>query len=181
MLDGLKQRQFRRNLETRRRAVRPVTPSPAAPPTNLATARTIALLYPADDAEQRKKIDRWRDKLAARVEALGYFSADVGSTSFDFTVVSPKTLNWYGAPTGEAVEKFLRTPCDLLLRLGPAGHRELDYLAALKPAGLRVGPRSADVDTPYHLQYDNSGSQGPSDDLRAIERLFSFTNASTPS
>ncbi len=181
-LTDIKRRLFRNNLEKRQRgAGRQVT---ASGPVNPDTAGRIVILYPADSAEDRKVVDKWRDahkKTTNKIEVLGYFSTDVGSASFDLIAVTPKTLNWYGVPVGEDVEQFLKTPCDLLIRLGPAEHTVLDFLVALKPATLKIGPRSTAADSPYHLQFDTHGNEQPRAAFSAIERIFSFTNASATS
>lgn len=182
LLSDIKRRFFRRRLAQQLRQAAPA-PAPGGGPLNPATAASIAILFPADDAEDRKRVDRWRDqfrKSGKRIDVVGYFPGDVGQAAFDFVSVSQRTRNWYGAPVGEDVEQFLRSPCDLLLSLAPPHHPQLDYLAALKPAALKVGPRTAADDNPFHLQFD---ARDPSvaAGLAAVERLFSFTNATTPS
>ena len=184
LLDDIRARRFRREL-AKRRCGRGRPPQ-AAGPLNLGTAGRIVLLFPADSAEHRKTIDKWRDahkQPTNKIEALGYFSTDVGAASFDLLAVTPKQLSWYGAPQGPTVEDFLRTSCDLLLRLGPPEHPVLDYLADLKSATLKVGPRprATTDDNPYHLQFDTHGEEAPRAAFAAIDRIFSFTNASHPS
>lgn len=178
-LSSIKDRLFQRQLRQRRagtaaelrdgRAVHP------------AMARDLLILFPADSAEARRQLDRWRDanrRSDLRIRVLGYFDQEVGSTNFDFEVVTVKDLNWYGAPRGAAVDKFREGSVDLLYRLGPPEHRVLDFLAATRGARLKVGPYSPAPHHPYHLQYDAALATRVPDQLAGIASLFKFTNAS---
>lgn len=144
------------------------------------TAQEITILFLADSAEDRKAVDKWRDANATtgrKIKVVGYFEHEVGSTSFDFSVVSVKDLNWYGIPQGEVVNHFRAETTELLLRIGPPEHPILDYLAAIKPAGLKVGPFTKAPQHPYQLRYDAQNSPKLKDQFLAIEQIFSFTNA----
>jgi len=144
------------------------------------TAQEITVLFLADSAEDRKAVDKWRDtnaKTNCKIKVVGYFEQEVGATNFDFAVLSVKDLNWYGAPGGEEVSRFLSEKTELLLRLGPSEHKILDYLAAAKSAGLKVGPFTEDAHHPYQLQYDARNSPKIKDQFAAIAQIFSFTNA----
>lgn len=144
------------------------------------TATDITILFLADSAEDRKAVDKWRDanaKTGRKIKVFGYFEHEVGSTSFDFSIVSIKDLNWYGIPEGEEVTRFQKESTELLLRLGPPKHKILNYLAATKSAGLKVGPFTEDPNHPYQLQYDARNSPKLKDQFEAIAQIFSFTNA----
>lgn len=175
MLSSLKKRLFRRRAEAEAK-----TSPPPRKPINLTTAKNIVVLFPADDAADRKVVDKWRDgfrKTGTKIKFTGYFSQPIGETNFGFPAVTPKNKNWYGALQGESVAAFRSLECDILLRLGPPGHPELDYLAATKSALLKVGPYRPDTDSIYHLQFDSAGPSSLNDQLAAIERIFTFTNA----
>lgn len=173
MLTALKERLFRRRAAAEAKAGPPS-------PVNLTTAKNIVVLFPADDAGGRKAVDKWRDgfrKTGVKIKFAGYFAQPVGETDFGFATITPKHLNWYGVPQGDPVTAFRSLECDILLRLGPTEHKELDFLAATKTARLKVGPYRPNVDTPYHLQFDPAGITSLKDQLAVIERIFSFTNA----
>lgn len=176
MLTQLKERLFRRRLETETRSGKP-----AGKPVNLGNAKSIVVLFPADDAANRKVIDKWRDgfrKAGTAIRIAGYFQQDIGETDFGFPAVTVKHLNWYGAPQGASVDAYRALDCDILIRLGSKEHRELDFLAATKSAQIKVGPYQSGQSTPYHLQFDVERATSLKDQLAAIERIFSFTNAS---
>lgn len=144
------------------------------------TAKDITIVFPADSASDRKVLDKWRDahqRPGVRIRAIGYFAHEVGSASFDFTMVTLKDKNWFGVPDNEAIRTYRSEPTQLLIRLGPPEHGVLDYLAAAKTAGLKVGPYSEEPMNPYHLMYDAGQAESFKDQLAAITHIFSFTNA----
>lgn len=144
------------------------------------TATDITIVFPADSADDRKVVDKWRDahqRPGCKIRAIGYFGQDVGAASFDFVMVTPKDKNWYGIPESDAIRVFKTEPTELLIRLGPAEHDVLDYLAATKKAALKVGPYTENSNNPYHLMYDASQSEKLKDQLATIAHIFSFTNA----
>lgn len=172
MFSPLKDRMFRRRLaaETKAGSPRPV---------NLTQAKNIIVLFPADDAADRKAVDRWRDnfrKTGTKIKFAGYFAQPVGATDFGFATITLKHLNWYGVPEGEPVDAYRALECDVLLRLGPADHKELNYLAATRPAALKVGPYQPDVVSPYQLQFDAAPASSLKEQLAFIEHIFSYTN-----
>jgi hypothetical protein len=181
MLTNLKDRLFRRRAAADAKVADAKAGKPAFQPVHLSTAKNIVVLFPADDAADRKAIDKWRETYkmsGGKIKFTGYFSQNIGSTDFGFPAITPKNLNWYGVPKGESVNAFNKLECDLLLRLGPVEHKELDYLAASKATNLKVGPFQPEVaGTPYHLQFDAKGASGLRDQLAAIEQIFSYTNA----
>lgn len=177
MLTQLKERLFLRRAAAEARPGKPV-----ARPVNLGNAKNIIVLFPADDAADRKAIDKWRDgfrKTGTKIKFAGYFSQDIGETNFGFPAITVKHQTWYGAPSGAPVEEYRKLDCEILLRLGPATHRELDFLATTKAAQIKVGPYQPGADTPYHLQFDAGQATSVKEQLAAIERIFSFTNASS--
>lgn len=176
-LADIKSRLFNRRLREHAKAVRSTATGRGIHPS---TAKDITIIFLADSAEDRKAVDKWRDanaKAGRKIRTVGYFEQEVGEASFDFTVVSVKDLNWYGAPAGEEVSRFQSENTELLMRLGPPEHKILDYLAATKPAGLKVGPYTEDPHHPYQLCFDTAGNLKLKDQFAAIAQIFSFTNA----
>lgn len=176
LLTNIKQKLFNRRWAEEKVKLRQTTPAAL----NLHSANRITLLFPADDADERKVIDKWRDghkKAGRKIRVLGYFAQDIGATNFNFRALSIKDLNWYGIPEGSLVEEFQKESCEILIRLGPQEHPILDYLADMKPGALKVGPYHPTKELPYHLQYDASRSTKFKDQLAAIEHIFSYTNA----
>ncbi|MEM9929920.1 MAG: hypothetical protein AAF840_08890 [Bacteroidota bacterium] len=179
-LADIKERFFRRQLAEEKAKM----PTGKAKRLHPDTVSEITILFPADSAEDRKAVDKWRDafqKPGRKIKALGYFANEVGAASFDFITVSVKDLNWYGVPKGEEIDKFRATTTELLIRIGPVKHPVLDYLAATKPAALKVGPYTNETENPYHLQFDGQQALKPKEQFAAIAKIFTYTNATAPS
>ena len=138
---GIKRKIYRRALAEE--LARASDPTRKVQPVNLNEAKRITLLFPADDADERKVIDKWRDghkRAGRKIRVLGYFSEDTGATNFNFRSMSAKELSWAGVPEGSLVEELRKEACELLIRLGPVEHPVLDYLATVNKASLKVGP-----------------------------------------
>ena len=169
-------RLFGRRLEQDRR-----DPTPRPGQTlNLESAQRILVLFPADEAANRKTIEAWKEKMrrAKRIITLyGVFEKDFGDATFDFTAISPKERNWFQLPKGEMTERFRNEEADLLLRLGPPDDPRLDYLAAISAAQLKVGPFHPGHTPIYQLQFDGKANADLNDQLNAIGAIFEFTNA----
>lgn len=177
LLTNIKAHFFRKRLEAERPRAGAATSAELPHPDSV---KDITILFLADSAEDRKVVDKWRDankQKGRKIKVLGYFEQEVGAASFDFSTVTVKDLNWYGAPQGEAVRLFKTEPTGLLLRLGPPVHPVLDFLADIKSAQLKVGPFSEDSTNPYQLQYDGKRAEKIKDQFAAIAQIFSFTNA----
>lgn len=172
--NALFQRRLLREIESRK-------PDYQSRPVHPDRANCVALLFPADTVEERKVVEAYREarkKQGLRTELLGYFTTDVGESHFGFDHFSVKDVNWYGVPKGSSVEKFLSRSCDILITLGPAGHQQLDYLAALKKADLRVGPHTEHPENPNDVQFATKQAQaGFAAQLQQIESIFKVTNA----
>lgn len=179
LFTDLKERVFQKKLEQKNTLV--AVAARAEKSVNIKTAKKLTILFPADRAADRKSVEKWKandHKPNRKVTLVGYFSKDFGTAEFDFTAISIKENTWYGAPAGEMTKRFLGEDCDLLIRLGPRGHQQLDFLAASKSAELKVGPFDPKLDTPiYQLEFDAQAHEDLQDQLAAIESIFSFTNA----
>lgn len=152
-------------------------------PVNPATALRVAVLFNADDTEDRKTAESYRQarkKAGLKTELLGYLSKEVNAAGLNFDHFTLKDLNWYGIPQGGSVEKFLGRPCDLLIALGEETHPQRDYLAMIKETRLRVGPYTERLGNPYDVQYTTkAGKGGPKEQLNQIDQIFKVTNAAT--
>lgn len=144
-------------------------------------AQCVAILFLADEAKNRQAVENYRQarkKQGLRTELLGFFTKEVNAAGYGFDQFSGVDTNWCGVPKGANVEKFLDRPCDLLITLGTAHHAQLDYLARLKIAKLRVGPHTGLADNPYDVQFFiSAGEINIAEQLRQIDQIFKVTNA----
>jgi len=181
LLSDIKDKLFRRKLQEQR-ILASRKGSAARQPVNPDNARCILILFPADSSSDRKAVDKWADdhrKQGQKIKLAGFFSQDVVGTNFGFPTISLKNLNWYGIPKEDSLTEVKRIDCDLLFRLGPVAHKELDYLATILTADLKVGPFQEENEPPFHLQFDAGRAGSIKDQLAAIEQIFSFTNANS--
>ena len=180
-ISDIKDRLFRRKLQEQR-SLSSRKRKGSKQPVNPDNARCLLILFLADSSIDRKTIDKWVEshrKAGQKIKLAGFFSQDAGDTNFGFPVISPKSLNWYGVPREESLKEIKRIDGDLLFRLGPVSHKELDYLATVLEADLKVGPFQKNTETPYHSQFDAGRGESITDQLAAIEQIFSFTNANS--
>lgn len=152
-------------------------------PVHPAKAKCIAVLFNADDPEDRKTVERYRDdrqKAGLQTELLGFLTTEVNAAGLTFDHFTVKDLNWCGVPRGSSVGKFLERPCNLLFTLATSGQPQLDFLAAIKTTDLRVGPYTGSPENPYDVQYTTkSAAAGAKEQLTQIEQIFKVTNAAT--
>lgn len=180
LIAELKRKFFQRRLERElalrqsKQLVRNVHPE---------TSRHLAIIFPADNADDRKLIEKIRAdrrKEGLQTRLLGYFSTPVEKNgNYNFPYFSTKDLNWYGVPQGAEVDIFLSDSCDILYVFGKAADAKMDYIARLKNASLRVGPftHEDDTDNPYNIRLVNDGKlNGVKGQLNQINRIFKIIN-----
>lgn len=182
LIADLKQKAFLRKLRKELAA----QPSKATvQPNHPDTAKVIAILFPADDADERQLVENIRiarQKKGLSTKLLGFFSTKLADdVSYDFPYYSPKNLNWAGVPKGDDVKAFLAEKSDILYVLGSKDIAHFHYLGQLKPTGLRVGPYTAedDPDNFYNVQYMVNDNAGLKEKLNQINRIFKIINAKT--
>lgn len=147
---------------------------------NLDTAQRVALIFDATSVDERKAVTDFAKQLRDRgttVRMLGFFTKDIGESTFTFPAFSIKDLSWYGLPTKSSeVKEFLEKEVDLLLVLQAKSTPLFDYLAALTPAVLKVGPVS---DTPqtYDLMLDAPADAKHRYLIQQIQQVLKVTNA----
>lgn len=173
----IKQYFFQRSLEQERRAM-PVMR--AVEPVHPLSAPWVAILFLADDEQDRKAVEAYRQARkneGLRTELLGFFSKEVNQAAYSFDQFSGLDANWCGVPKGTNIEKFLERSCDLLFTLGTAKHPQLDYIASLKKAKLKVGPHTGLADNPHDVQFFVSVKGiNIAEQLRQIDQIFKVTN-----
>lgn len=147
---------------------------------NLDNARSVAILFDATTVDERKVVTDFAKQLRDRktsVRMLGYFTNNIGESTFSFPAFSTKDLNWYGLPLkSKDVSEFLDREVDLLLVLQAKATPLFDYLAALQPAALKVGPVSETPHT-YDLMLDAPATAGHRDLIQQIQQVLKVTNA----
>ena len=131
--DNWRQRKLRQHLAAH--------PAPAV--RNFEAARTIGILFDADQAEERQIVLEYRNVLQRddhkKVTLLGYHDQKELSGEERYPCFCQKDLDWSQTPKGELVEEFIRTPFDWLLALHMHDCAPLEYIAAASAASFRIG------------------------------------------
>ncbi len=142
-------------------------------------AREIGLFFQADDLDRREIVLAFAEKLrkkGKKVSLLGYFDHPVSSPNFTFPYFTRKDTDWALRPTGSAVQDFRQKRFDIWITADTRPHFFAEYLAALSPARLRVGPVTTQTEC-YELMVDT----GRRDDLKfflsQVEMLLDKTNS----
>ncbi len=120
---------------------------------NLDNARTVGIIYILKDEHTYNQITRFvkflQDKQIS-TKAIGYFDGNIKpiyaieKLSLDF--YNRKDINWYGKPSGNYVNDFLKQEFDILIDLTLSDSYPTKYLAALSVAKFKVGKGGKDKD-----------------------------------
>ncbi|OAV43930.1 hypothetical protein [Lewinella sp. 4G2] len=176
-LNDLKDRLYDRRMTADERTPNPASSGPKS--LNLGNARKIIILFPAAEKQDRQQVEKWKATVGnpkQQITLVGLLTSPGEVANDHFTIIPATERNWYDLPQGPMTDRYLAEDCDLLLRLGPAEDRHLDYLAAAKQARLKVGPYHPERSPIYQLQFDGRTHVKLADQLKAIEAIFSFTN-----
>jgi len=103
----------------------------------------IGIIYDATDASQKELTKRFisnLEKQNKQVKSLAFFDDKNEHSNESFKHFNRKDLNWSKHPKHPYVKDFVTQPFDLLICIYQGVCFPLEYLAALSPADLRVGP-----------------------------------------
>jgi hypothetical protein len=118
---------------------------------NLDDARTIGIIYILKDEQTYNQITQFvkylQDKQIS-IKAIGYFDGNIRpiyaieKLSLDF--YDRKDINWYGKPSGNYVNEFLKQEFDILIDLTLVEFFPTKYISALSRAKFKVGKGGKD-------------------------------------
>ncbi len=122
-------------------------------PVSLQHAKSIGILFQADNIMQNDKIADFAQHLKATqkdVQLLGYIPKRAIGISYPFPFISDKESNWFGKPGGGTSGYFTHTPFDLLINFCTDECLPLEYIFSVAAAKYRVG-FNKDI---YNANYD---------------------------
>ncbi len=172
VLNNIRNWAYQRSLRDR------VMPRTVGHQVNLENAKSIGILFHADDLDQRKTIVRYADRLkksGKKVRMLGYLSLADKQANFPFTFFTKKNVDWAGRPKGDAVETFMQQGFDLLLIIHPKANRLFEYIALSTPAKLKVGPVPEHPEA-HDLMIDVAGNTKLTAFIEQFEGILKITN-----
>lgn len=147
------------------------------PPRNLEEAKSIAILFPAGDIDDRKVVLRYADQLRKQgksVVLLGFLPIADAEATFPFAHYTSKQIDWANRPKGEGINKFLGSSYDALVCLFAKTSLDTELIALKTPAALKIGPVPEHPDT-YDLMLDVPASTRPGAFIKQYERLLALT------
>lgn len=141
---------------------------------SFATAKSIAFLFNAEDPDVISGIEKYVESLRKKgketfILGLNAASKDLLDTSFP--CLNKKNIDWVGRPIGTLVDEWLIRPVDVVIHVSAQRNAILEYLTALTPAGLRVGPATDNTHC-YDLMLDVPADTTPQTFFKQMENLL---------
>lgn len=116
---------------------------------NFDTAHTIAIIYNCTDKKNNQKIEQFAQTIAdshadIQISLLGFCGANTTKQLHKTDIFSNKTFTksdftWYGAAKSATLEKFIKTPFDILIDLSLEQNFPLEYIVQLSHASFKIG------------------------------------------
>lgn len=113
---------------------------------NLASAKSVGILYEATNIEQIKKIEpfvKYFFDLKKDVKALGFVNkkklADCHIPKLNYDFFYRKDLNWYYKPQNYIINNFVKKEYDILINLSDSRCIPIKYLVASSVAHFKIG------------------------------------------
>ncbi len=173
LLQNLRNRFFQRALKQQARQN-----TAARRSINFNDAQFIGLLFDATDLDEREIVFQYAEKLRdrhKRIKLLGFFDSMVEDSNFTFKYFNRKKLDWAQRPIGENVQEFAAQPFDLMIHLSTTAKPQMDYIAAISKAHLRIGPYS-DNTFCYDVMIDSGSNKNLKDFIQQMESVLEKTS-----
>jgi hypothetical protein len=128
---------------------------------NIHSASSIGILYDATNREEFEIVrEFFMDLRESRKKAVSLGYIDFKETLSFHPLARPECdyffkhqLNWYNKPSSSVVQHFIQEPFDILISLTMKDVYQLDYIAALSKAGLKIGRADSKVSWCYDLSF----------------------------
>ncbi len=127
---------------------------------NFKTAKSIAIIFDATDAESFrhiKEFKRFLENMKIKTELFGYVKGDEVPDDLllwdNCQVFSRKDLDWFQKPKAEVATKFLSQNFDILFDLSSFSHFPLEYIAKLSMAKFKAA-RFTEAGNDYDFMID---------------------------
>ena len=123
-------------------------------PVSLALAKTIGILFYADDVSKNDVLLAFIQQLKLQqkdVQLLGFMPKREFGFVYPFPFITEKDTNWYGKPGGGTSGYFTRTPFDIMINFHPEECLPLEYMSAVSAAKFRVGFNKESENANYDL------------------------------
>lgn len=113
------------------------------------TAQSIAIIYNHTDKSSIQKIENFAKSIAqshagTKISIIGFCdntnTKQIHKTDvFSNTTITKNDFTWYGTARNETLEKFIKTPFDILIDLSTEQFFALEYIVQLSHATFKIG------------------------------------------
>jgi len=152
-------------------------------PVGLNDAKTCAILYRADDAEQDelvKKYVKYLRDYKLTVKALGYFDLpkmpDGVNPKLEYDYFTKKDLNLLLQPGGKIVANFIEEPYDILIDTSITAFFPFKHIVSLSQAKFKVGRKELDYSDCFDLMIKVEEGKDLRYLLRNIDHYLNIIN-----
>ncbi|MEY4029817.1 MAG: hypothetical protein RJA90_1016 [Bacteroidota bacterium] len=102
---------------------------------------------------------------------LGLNAASKDIVDTPFPCLNKKNIDWAGRPIGTLIDEWFIQPVDVVIHVSAQRNELLEYITALTPAGLRIGP-ATDNTRCYDLMLDVPADTTPQSFFKQMENLL---------
>jgi len=141
---------------------------------SFATAKSIAFLFNAEDPEVISGVEKYAESLQKKGKKtflLGLNAASKDLLDTSFPCLNKKNIDWVGRPIGILIDEWFNQPVDVVIHVSAQKNELLEYITALTPAGLRIGP-ATDNTSCYDLMLDVPADTTPQTFFKQMENLL---------
>lgn len=105
--------------------------------------QNVAILFDGTNEEDRKTVHAFKKLIksagSSRVKSLAFINNKLPLDNVDYAAYNLKDTRWYGQPSGENVEEFIRGHWDLVIFLGYAVDPHFEYIMKMVNASFIIG------------------------------------------
>jgi len=141
---------------------------------SFATAKSIAFIFDAENPEFILGIQKYAEQLQKKGKIIFLLGLNINTKEIiELTLpcLNTKDIDWAGRPFGKLVDEWLNRPVDVVIHVSALNNKPIEYLTALTPAGLRIGPVT-DQTSCYDLMLDIPADTTPQSFFKQMEILL---------
>ena len=124
--------------------------------------RSICILFDGTDETERKLIHQFKKSISqtgrAEVKSLAFVNNRLPLDNVDYAAYNLKDINWYGVPSGDKVNAFIKYDYDLMIVLCKKMLPHYEYIVAHAASQFIVGPSITRAEKYFDLLVDPSKS-----------------------
>jgi hypothetical protein len=129
-----------------------------APGSAVNPVRNVCILFDGTDENQRKIVHQFKKTIAvegrSEVKSLAFVNNRLPLDNVDYAAYNLKHVNWYGIPSGEKVEAFIKFNYDMMIVLCKKMLPHYEYIIAHSEARFFVGPAITRAEQYFDLIVD---------------------------